>query len=414
MRVDDQKITELQSHRLFGDTNFVYNAPTIPMVYLDDVARLSVKYVDGICEVVRRHFADDWSKFMDWLGFSAAEKALVSAFWRPVSSDLYMRVDIGDMDGEARMLEVNAGANVGGLGYSIADRIFGEKQHLDPLKNWGIWLANFVSSQPNNGQLCVAIVEDHSIFDKMLPTIEIMTQQLRTHGITAIACGHSSLTIEGEQLEVDGQAVTHLYNLFDFVDIEQDLTGYQTILSAVSAKLVCLPMGFEGRLIGNKLCMTLVHDAYFSECFDSAVLAQLQTFIPHSSRVGSANLDILREQQSNYILKPAHGYGGIDIVCGWEMAKADWLSALDRIVEQGLNYVAQRRVNLPHHPVTVFAADTKSLQHYEAKCLKGIYVIGGQAAGGIWRVNSVEKSDIINAAQGAVVGNITVIQGEAA
>lgn len=408
MIAQHEKLQTLAQHVLFSKMDFVCRAPRMPETQLNDVAAQAVAYVEGICAIVQNKFDNDWSAFARFLGFAEAQVELMALFSQTPSSQMYMRVDIGESSTGSAMLEINAGSSVGGLGYSIAHRVYHETNGNDPLSRWAQWLGQYIAGETVQNKACIAIVEDAGIFDKMAPTMTLMADELNRHGVNAIICAHDALKLEGDCLTVGEQVISHLYCLFDVLDIEQDRNTYQPLLEAYGNQQVYLPMGFEARLLGNKLCMALVHDDQYADCFDADTLTRLRHFIPRTLRVDAKVATELMQQPDRWILKPAHGYGGIDVICGWEVAAEQWQSDLARIVEQDLNYIAQQRMQLPLHPVAVFSVAEQSQRSFEAKCLQGIYVMGGRCGGGIWRVNEQSKSDIINNAQGAVVGNIEI------
>ncbi|MEJ2044787.1 MAG: hypothetical protein P8X74_00250 [Reinekea sp.] len=412
MIAQNDKLQTLAEHVLFSKMDFVCRAPKMSELKLNDIAEHSIAYVEGICRIVQNRFGNDWSVFARFLGFGEDQVEQMALFSQTPSSQMFMRVDIGESDSGSAMLELNAGSSVGGLGYSIAHRVYHNTDGNDPLSCWAKWLGQYIDGETVQNQACIAIVEDASIFDKMAPTMTLMADELNRHGVNAIICAQDELKLDGDCLRVGEQVISHLYCLFDVLDIEQDRAGYQPLLDAYGNKQVYLPMGFEARLLGNKLCMALVHDDQYADCFETATLIRLRHFIPRTLRVDGDVAFELLQQPTQWVLKPAHGYGGIDVICGWEVDAEQWQSDLERIVKQDLNYIAQHRMTLPVHPVEVFSVAEQNQCSFEAKCLQGIYVMGGRCGGGVWRVNEKSKSDIINNSQGAVAGNIEVEGGQ--
>lgn len=139
-------------------------------------------------------------------------------------------------------------------------------------------------------------------------------------------------------------------------------------------------MGFEARLLGNKLCMALVHDDQYADCFETSILIRLRHFIPRTLRLDGDVAAELLQQPTQWILKPAHGYGGIDVICGWETEPGQWKSDLELIIRQDISYIAQQRMVLPVYPVEVFSVSEQNQSSFEAKCLLGIYVMGAFVA----------------------------------
>ncbi|NDL01320.1 MULTISPECIES: hypothetical protein [Photorhabdus] len=409
--VTDEKALQLKNHVLFTKLDFICDAPKLDRHIAEEIRELSVAYTEGICNVVNIFFKGDWIEFARWLEFLPEHIDVIDKFSCFSTQSTYMRVDIAGTAREPRMVELNAGPNVGGLGYSIAHRICHPGGNTDPLYQWAQWVRQAIEGQFIEGSQFVAIVEDTRVLKQIEPIATLMVEELIRLGIDAQLVSHRDLELKQQRLFVSEKQVTHIYCLFDLVDVVNAPEEYQPLYQALENQQVFLPVGFEGRLIGNKLCMTLVHDERFRHCFDEDLYSKLQTFIPYTWRLSKEKLMVLLEQRTDWIIKPAHGYGGNDILCGWEVDQNEWELQLNTILECEFPYVIQRRVAIPEYPIVAFSSEQQKEYSMEAKCLLGIYMMNNVLGGGWWRASRHEQSDIINISQGSIAGNVILQDG---
>ncbi|RRO07648.1 hypothetical protein [Pectobacterium aquaticum] len=403
--VTNEKALQLKNHTLFTTLDFICDAPKLNRAIAEEIRLLSVAYIQGIQQAVKEYFHGDWVEFARWLGFSAEHIDVITQFSCFTAPSSYMRVDIAGEIDHPRMVELNAGPNVGGLAYSIAHRICHPGGNTDPLYQWAAWLHQLLHT-PVGSRPFVAVVEDGGVLPQITPVATLMVAELQRWGIDAALVSHRDLILQEQGLFLDEKQVTHLYCLFDLVDVVNAPEEYQPLCQALEKRLVVFPAGFEGRLIGNKLCMTLVHDERFRPFFDEQLYEKLQAFIPYTWRLDDMKLESLRKQREEWIVKPAHGYGGNDILCGWELDQDTWERQLSAILAQNLPYVIQRRVPIANYSVTAFSVEKQEEYVMQGKCLLGIYIMNNELGGGWWRVGFPERSDIINTSQGALAGNM--------
>ncbi|MDN8541816.1 hypothetical protein QZH36_10220 [Erwinia sp. BC051422] len=404
--VTNEKALQLKNHTLFTTLDFICDAPKLDRAVAEEIRALSVAYTEGILQAVKGYFNGDWIEFARWLGFSAEHIEVIDWFSCFTSPASYMRVDIAGEIDNPRMVELNAGPNVGGLAYSVAHRICRPGGNTDPLYQWAAWLHQLVQAQQTHSRPFVAVVEESRVLPQITPVATLMVAELQRWGIDAELVSHRDLILQEQGLFLAGKQVTHLYCLFDLVDVVNAPEEYQPLCQALQKQQVILPAGFEGRLIGNKLCMTLVHDERFRPFFNEALYEKLQAFIPYTWRFDEVKLDSLRQQREEWIVKPAHGYGGNDILCGWELEQETWERQLTAILAQKLPYVVQRRVPIASYSVTAFSVAQQEEYAMQAKCLLGVYIMNNELGGGWWRAGRPERSDIINTSQGALAGNV--------
>jgi len=121
---------------------------------------------------------------------------------------------------------------------------------------------------------------------------------------------------------------------------------------AYKDRRVFMANSFRTKLVHKKASFAVLSDPSYHYLFEPNELAAISRHIPwtrlvrHSItnfRGAERNLlELIREHQQEFVLKPNDDYGGHGVFLGWEMEPDEWETALGYAVEHP--YVVQERV----------------------------------------------------------------------
>ena len=123
----------------------------------------------------------------------------------------------------------------------------------------------------------------------------------------------------------------------------------------------------------------------------------VEAHLPETRLVQHADLELLRREQTDWVLKPAQGYGGFGVVIGCDVDAETWSQALDLTLRE--RTIAQRFVPLAPQPAAFLAGDGVEWhsQHrtFSFWCHDGLY------SGAFGRAGS---GRVVNVHQGGGIG----------
>lgn len=403
------KIIKLTQDYIFlKNTDLAISLPEVNKEKANEVTLLMSSLIQNIIEIIKYEFDNKIEIFCKWLGYQDDEIEILKTFCLPISKNIPMRIDLYQNEGQYKLLEINAGPNLGGLAFSIVQRFIESKESLDPLQIWVNWIKNTIN-YPQNSQQIIAIIEDKSSLNQIIPRIIIMKNELQKSGIHSVIISPDKLAKKDDGLYYNEQKISWLYNLFDIIDIKNNPNEYKDIISTIKEKKVNLIAGFEGRIIGNKSCLTMVYNDRFTKYFNKTDLIKLRNLIPETNIPNVDNLKYLINNKNDFTLKPCHGHGGELVECGWNIDKQSWINKMTTAVKIHGKYIVQKRVNPQIFEGEIFFCNGKGVvKNLTLQGVQGIFIFESKLAGGFWRVNPEGSEPIINFKKGAIIGHMVI------
>lgn len=197
-----------------------------------------------------------------------------------------------------------------------------------------------------------------------------------SRGVEAVATYPDELSFEGGRLRA-GETVVDLVHracpTHGFLG-GADVLG--PLFEALRAEAVCLVNPFRSELLGHKAVFSLLTEARPEFGFSAAERAAIRAHVPWARIVvdGSTTapdgkrvdlVEYVRGHRDRLVLKPAHEFGGLGVVLGWQQDDAAWEGAIaDALAAE---FVVQHRVELqreeypslqPGAPVRTLYEDT--------------------------------------------------------
>jgi uncharacterized circularly permuted ATP-grasp superfamily protein len=157
------------------------------------------------------------------------------------------------------------------------------------------------------------------------------------------------------------------------------------------------------RLSEDKAFLALLTDEVFAPLLTEEESAFVARAVPWTRKLedrrtlrGGREVDLLRfvrDHQATLVLKPAHGYGGRDVLVGDETPAADW----DAAVREGTGrpWVVQERVPIPEEDFPICEGGTLGFEALKVNA-NPFYVAEGEAGA----VARASRQSVINVSAG--------------
>ncbi len=374
----------------------------------DELAALSVRLRELLallCDLPERHAPRGRGPLALSLGHRTDELPLITADAAPLDPNALFRVDLVHSGGRWRVLEVNADSTVGGLTYAALPRLTGARRCQDALSRWADAVAKRCAERGRG-----AIIEDEACVAAMRPTLERMAAELEQRlRVPVPVIGHRAARAVGTELHGPHGALGWIYRLFCLDDIRRDPTGYAGLREALTTGRIAAPFGFEYRVAGNKAALAKAWQLRDDGQLSASEARAVEELVPRTKLVTRSAMDELVARRGELVLKPAEGYGGIDVVIGREHAASAWKAKLVELVEPGApRFVVQDYVQPQKRPVVISRPDGQLLSGL-AHPVWGVFVTEGEATGAILRASLADGAAVVNVRAGAAAGPVEVV-----
>ncbi len=322
-------------------------------------------------------------ELMNRLRLDARERAIVDLDCGLKPHDLIGRMDalLGE-DGEPTFLEYN-GESPGGIAYGdCLGRVFDELEPIQGLaeaypmsrrpvipevvrtfraayNRWADRLGRQAEIEPR-----VAIVD---LAD--MPTrgeFELFRQSFEAQGMPCRILSPEELRVADGRLMADDLEIDVVYRRLVTRDLLDQLEPGGIMEQIAGDRLAYMANGFEGYLLCHKGLFALLTDPDLRpEGLEASEVETIERCVPwtrlledRAVRMAPGEeprplLQEARERRSGLVLKLALGYGGRDVILGWNCSETDWDRHLVEALRSGRSWVLQRRAAIPtsEHPV---------------------------------------------------------------
>ena len=353
-----------------------------------------------------RLFGNDLGRMCDAAGMTPLQRRAVL---ETMPDEVFLsRADLYQGESGFKLLEVNIGAALGGFENAELNkallaapflRRFVEEEELAFPDTIDMIAAEIHRAARRRGlppRPRLVVVEWPSHFkENDILRMRGWADQLSARGFDGAICHAGQLQSGADgALLFEGKPVDVLYRYFlieDLLDLENAPTLIEPILAAQRRGRLLLAMGFGGELLGNKRNLAFLSDEANRPHFSRAELDLIDRMVPWTRTVrpglvrwrGEERdlLDLARERQRDFVLKPSLLHGALGFVAGWVLTPEQWRGELERACAQP--YVIQERVVSCRLPLAGMGPDGVSLQPTILNW--GIFVIDDRIAGAIIR-----------------------------
>lgn len=361
--------------------------------------------------VARRAFDGDAGRLCAFLGTPEAEARWVRL--DPGLPDVVLsRLDAFLGPAGPRFIEVNSDAPAGfGYGDRMAElftalpvfRAFARTRAVSYRASIPALVAAVLRAAPAGAASAptVAIADWAEV--KTRADQQILQEAFVARGARCLLADPRSMELRDGRLVTGGQAVDVVYRravLSELVEREDEVRDFFRAYAAGAAVFV---NSLRCRLSEDKAFLALLTDEAFAPLLTEEERAFVARTVPWTRKLqdrrttkDGREVDLLRfvhDHRAGLVLKPAHGYGGRDVLVGDETPAADW----DAAVREGTGqpWVVQERVAIPEE---AFPACEGGVLHFEELKVNAnpFYVADGEAGA----VTRASRRSVINVSAG--------------
>ncbi|HEY0636567.1 MAG TPA: hypothetical protein VGD67_02865 [Pseudonocardiaceae bacterium] len=322
---------------------------------------------EGLASLPRRLFGGDLGAFARAAGMSDAQ---VAAVQRAPSTTLTSvgRADIYHDGTGFRLMELNLGANLGGLDNAalnpgfLAHEGFAEiaaehgLTYVDSIEQLAASL--LAECDVPAGERPFVVVVDlpqhiEMLYDRLVASGEVLAK----YGVDVVPAGPDRLRSEGGRLWLDGhdRPVDVIYRLFLIEELlhPDGPAILEPVLAAAERGEVRMFAPLDAELYGSKAALSMLSDEANRHVFTAEELAVFDRFLPWTRlvregdvHVGGELVDLreyLLERREDLVLKPAALSGGQGVALGWRTEPEEWAKRVQDAFDS--HYVAQARLS---------------------------------------------------------------------
>jgi hypothetical protein len=353
--------------------------------------------------VARQAFDGDVRKLCALLGTSDAEEAWIEP--DPGPPDLLLsRLDALLTPAGPRFIEINSDAPAGfGYGDRMA-RLFRELPVMRaferevPLQYQGSeealvrGIAAHWRATGGTGRPRIAIAdwaEAETRADE-----EILREAFAVRGFECVLADPRAMEIHRGRLHAGGAPVDLVYRRAVLSELVGREIEVQAFMGAYRHRLCPFVNSFRSRITEDKAFLAVLSDEAFAHLLTAEERELLGRVLPWTRRLeerrtrkAGADVDLVPYVLANresLVLKPAHEYGGREVIVGSEASWPEWDAAVRGAI--GGPWVVQERVTPPEELFPVFEAG--ELRIVPLKVNHGPFSVAGAPAGAVARASS--------------------------
>lgn len=244
----------------------------------------------------------------------------------------------------------------------------------------------------------------------------IIQRIFKSRGYETIVADPRELKFQNNQLSCDGFPIDLVYRRVIFKEMVAHLDDVQAFVKAIQKGKVCVANPLRSRLASTKAILAIMtNQKDYAGYFTPEENEIIKKYIPWTRRVVDVETDyedqtinlkkFVIQHRDDLVLKPSDSYGGKDVSIGSETSSTDWAVLLNQIIGNHLNWVVQKRVEIPQTEVPLMNGDDMSFQ--TKKFNINPFIFSGKYAGSIARYSD---QSVINVSAGG--GMVPVIEYE--
>jgi hypothetical protein len=326
-----------------------------------------------LASLPHRLFGGDLGRYCQALGFDRDRAALVRRFAgaAPVQ---YGRADLYHDGTGFRLLEFNVASDIGGTQHGqLARALSGWSPFREFALDHGlaytdtsgrVAAALAAAAAPLAGQdpPSVLVLCEPGGIDKDPLVLAGLTDMLARYGIRAFLAEPGALRYRSGRVTVHGtdiHVVLRYFNLDDLAGGPGSDGWARLLLRAHQDGQVVMWTGLDSAAYSHKAALAFLSGPRWRDTFAPEEVAVVDRLLPVTrllrdefTMVDGQEINVLdyaRERQASLVLKPVRGWGGRQVVPGWECSEQQWKTLLGDCAGGG--YLIQQRVVPRPEPV---------------------------------------------------------------
>ena len=232
---------------------------------------------------------------------------------------------------------------------------------------------------------------------------QILQEAIAARGARCVLADPRSMERRGGRLLAGGQPVDVVYRRAVLSELVERADEVRDFLDAYAEGAAVFVNSFRCRLSEDKAFLALLTDEAFAPLLSAEEAAFVARTVPWTRKLeerrttrDGREVDLLpfaRDHREGLILKPAHGYGGRDVLVGDETSPSAWDEAIQ--AGAGRPWVVQERVAIPAEPFPT--CEGGSLRFEDLKINTNPFYVAGGEAGAVTRAS---RRTVINVSAG--------------
>jgi hypothetical protein len=182
------------------------------------------------------------------------------------------------------------------------------------------------------------------------PEFLLMQRHFESIGLSCVLADPRELDFDGTTLTRNGIGIDLVYRRLLVADVIRRPEACRALMEAYRAGRVMVVNSFRTSLLHGKGLFALLHDPALHARLPRSVVGVIQQSVPWTAILGDTPAagtprdlrQTLLDEQSDWVIKPIGGHGGVGVVLGWQCDRRTWEDA----VEHSHSHVAQRRVQV--------------------------------------------------------------------
>lgn len=363
-----------------------------------------------LAERVARHaFGGDADVLFDFLGLPEAERHWMRLDPGPPDV-LLSRLDAFMGPEGPRFIEINSDAPAGiGYGDRMADvftrlppfREFQSRHRLAYHPSLPATVDAVLSVPTRTATPRVAIVDFADV--KTRGDQLILQRAFEERGVRCVLADPRQMDLHDGWLWAGSERVDLVYRRALLPELLEKKDEVAPLLRAYDSRVAVFVNSFRCRFSEDKVFFALLTDEAFASLMTAKEKALVDRCVPWTRRVaerhtrrGGREVDLLPhvvEHRDELVLKPAHGYGGREVLIGSETAGAEW----ERAVQAAClgPWVVQERVAIPEEVFPVCEGGTLAFKSFKVNA--NPFYAGGAEVGAVARASA---GTVINVSAG--------------
>jgi uncharacterized circularly permuted ATP-grasp superfamily protein len=359
--------------------------------------------------VARRAMQGDVRKLCAWLGIPEPHAAWIAV--DPGTPDVLLsRVDAFLTADGPRFLEINNDAPAGfGYGDRMAEvfqdlpvfRAFARERTVTYFPSVPSLVRTVLSAAPRGGAGVIAIADWSEV--KTRADQEILRQAFAAAGARCRLVDPRELSVRHGRLWAGADPVDLVYRRALLGELVARADEVEGLLRAYRERVAPFVNSFRCQLSEDKALFALLTDEEHAALLSPEERALVARTVPWTRKVeerwtekdGQAVdlVPFVLARREDFVLKPAHGYGGQSVVVGDQADAAAWEAAVRAAI--GAAWVVQERVPIPTEEFPVCEGGRLTFERLNVNA-NPFYVEGGEAGG----VSRVSREAVINVSAG--------------
>jgi len=239
---------------------------------------------------------------------------------------------------------------------------------------------------------------------KTIHEFYILKEYFESQGFPTTVADPRDLTLIKNRLCIHDKPIDIIYRRVIVKEIVSKQDEVKDFLSACKNKRVCVVNSFRSKVISNKSTLAILTDPQFDHLFTEKENAIKYQHIPWTRNLSPGNVfynnqkidlfEYTSRHKDKFVIKPADGYGGIDVHIGKYSSDDQWKDCFEQATKKA--FVIQEYVDIPEEEFPVLK-ENSSITVENRKVNLNPFAIAGQYAGCLSRIS---QSPVINVSAG--------------